>query len=241
MNTNILTKLQDFDTPTICNVIELFNVRPRTAGYMNAHIRANFPKLKPMVGYAATVTYQTAISPRNNDAKLQLTQQVEKFSELSGSPIIVSQDLDNPIVAATFGELMCTIFQAFGAVGIISNGAGRDLEQILAIDFPVFSNGTICSHGYIRTIDLHVPVHVGGIAVYPNDLLHGDANGVTTIPISIASDVADVAGEFIAAEQIILDSLHETPAQIHILKKALAEKNEHIAELRKRIASKRDA
>ena len=36
----VLDRLRRFDTPTICNVLELFGVRPRTAGYTDARIRA---------------------------------------------------------------------------------------------------------------------------------------------------------------------------------------------------------
>ena len=52
-----------------------------------------------------------------------------------------------------------------------------------------------------------VPVVVGGITVYQGDLLHGDRNGVTTIPPEIADQVADGCKEFAAAEQIIFDYL----------------------------------
>ena len=47
-----LKRLAHFDTPTICNVIELFDVRPRIRGYMDGRIVANFPELPPMVGFA---------------------------------------------------------------------------------------------------------------------------------------------------------------------------------------------
>ena len=53
---SVLEKLRQFDTPTICNVIELFDVRPRTDGFMDDRIRANFPDLKPMVGFASTAS-----------------------------------------------------------------------------------------------------------------------------------------------------------------------------------------
>src|SRR5262245_26794815 len=43
-----LTKLAQFDTPTICNVIELFDVRPRYSGFMNGQIKSNFPEMPPM-------------------------------------------------------------------------------------------------------------------------------------------------------------------------------------------------
>ena len=45
-----IDKLSQFDTPTICNVIELFEVRPRNVGYMNHRVQAQFPEFAPMVG-----------------------------------------------------------------------------------------------------------------------------------------------------------------------------------------------
>ncbi len=56
-----------------------------------------------------------------------MDQQVAAFAELPGPPIVVYQDVDNPVASATFGEVMCTTYQSFGAKGIITSGAGRDL------------------------------------------------------------------------------------------------------------------
>jgi 4-hydroxy-4-methyl-2-oxoglutarate aldolase len=197
---DVLAKLRTFDTPTICNIIELFAVRPRNAGYMDARIRACFPEMPPMVGLAATATFRSSGPPREKDAYASTEDQVARFAELSGPPVVVFQDLDDPPAAATFGEIMCTVYQAFGAVGLVTSGAGRDLDQVQAIGFPVFTNGAICAHGYCHILHVHVPVHVGGIVVYPDDLIHGDRNGVTTIPRPIAAEVADVGEEFVAAE-----------------------------------------
>ena len=119
------------------------------------------------------------------------------------------QDLDEPTAAATFGEVMCTTYQTFGAAGLITSGAGRDLDQVRDIGFPAFTNGTICAHGYCHTLAVNVPVTVGGICVYPGDLLHGDCNGVTTIPEEIASEVPDACEELMAAESIIMNYLKE--------------------------------
>ena len=49
-----LDTLATFDSPTICNVIELFEVRPRNTGYMDHRVQCNFPEFAPMVGFAAT-------------------------------------------------------------------------------------------------------------------------------------------------------------------------------------------
>ena len=99
---------------------------------------------------------------------------------------------------------MCTSYKSFGAKGLITSGAGRDFEQVKPLEFPVYCDGLICSHGYPQILDVHVPVHVGGIAIQPGDLIHGDANGVTTIPHDIAFEVAHLCEEFIAAEEILI-------------------------------------
>jgi len=143
----VFNTLRSFDTPTICNVIELFEVRPRNTGYMDARIRACFPELPPMVGFAATATFRASAPPGQGGAYAGLADQLERFGELAGPPVVVFQDLDDPVVAATFGEVMCSTYRAFGAAGLITSGAGRDLEQVRAIDFPVFTTGAICSHG----------------------------------------------------------------------------------------------
>jgi regulator of RNase E activity RraA len=232
----VLNKLRTFDTPTICNLIELFEVRPRNSGYMDARIRACFPEMGPMVGFAATATFRSAALPRGSDAYASIETQVERFGELPGPPVVVFQDLDEPPAAATFGEVMCTTYQAFGAVGLITSGGGRDLEQVQALNFPVFTGGTICAHGYCHIPDVHVPIHAGGIVVYPGDLLHGDLNGVTTIPLDIATELADIGDEFVAAERIILDSMRGGSPPLKRLKEARAEAAARIAKLRSQVS-----
>jgi regulator of RNase E activity RraA len=236
INQQTLYKLQKFDTPTICNLIELFDVRPRNLGYMDARIVAAFPEMPPIVGYAATATFRSGAPPRKGDAYSELGQQVEQFTTLSGPPIVVFQDLDDPPVAATFGEVMCTIYQAFGAVGLITSGAGRDLEQVRAIDFPVFTSGTICSHGYNHIPQVHVPVRVGGLAVFPDDLLHADRNGVTTIPVDIAGEVADIGDEFVAAEATVLEAMRRGTPTPALLAEARAEMAAQVRQLSQRVS-----
>ena len=203
-----LDLLGRFDTPTICNVIELFDVRPRDQGYMDHRIRGAFPEMPPMVGLAATAAFRSAGEPSGTDVYASLDDQIEQFERLGGPAVVVYQDLDDPPAAAVFGELMCTTYRTFGSAGLVTNGAGRDLDQVRALGFPVFTGSTISAHGYCRTLHVGLQVRVGGLVVSEGDLLHGDLNGVTSIPRRIAADVAEVAGEFVAAEAIVLDYLN---------------------------------
>lgn len=201
----VLAKLGQFDTPTICNVIELFDVRPRNAGYMDGRIKCNFSQFPPMVGFAVTSSFRSDAPPAGGDVYGGMDKQVELFAKVGGPAVVVFQDLDDSPVAATFGEVMCSTYKAFGSTGLITSGAGRDLDQVAAIKYPVFTGSTICSHAYCHMLNIGVPVRVGGLVVNTGDLLHGDSNGVTSIPIDIAAELVDITPEFITAEKIVLD------------------------------------
>lgn len=230
-----LEELAQFDTPTVCNVIELWDIRPRHTGYMNDSIKACFPKMPPMVGYALTSTFRSMAPPRGGDVYGSMTKQVEAFAELPGPPVVVFQDLDDPTAAATFGEVMCTTYQAFGAKGLVTSGTGRDLDQVEAIGFPVFTNGATCAHGYCHIPSIGLPVTVGGITVFNGDLLHGDLNGVTTIPHEIASEIAEACRELMAAEQIVLDYCKGSQITPSGLGEARAACADRVAQLGKRL------
>lgn len=233
-----LSRLTQYDTPTICNTIELYEIRPRNQGYMDGRIRACFPEMSPIAGFAATATMRCDAPRRSGDVYSSLDEQVAHFGELPGTPIVVYQDLDDPAVAATFGEIMCSTYKAFGAAGLITSGAARDLDQVRRIGFPAFSNGAICSHGYSHTVDLHRPVRVGGITIHPGDLLHADANGVTTIPLEIAAEIADAAAEYCAAEAIVLDYLKLGPPEPKAYAEARGGMMAAIGALSKRVRAK---
>ena len=233
-----LRLLAQYDTPTISNTIELFEIRPRNQGHMDGRIRACFPEMPPAVGYAATATMRCAFPRREGDVYGSLDEQVARFAELPGPPIVLFQDLDDPPVAATFGEIMCTTYQSFGAAGLITSGAARDLDQVRRIGFPAFSNGAICSHGYSHIVDLHRTVRVGGITIQPGDLIHADANGVVTVPVEIAAEVGEVAAEFAAAEAHVLEYLKTGKPEVKAFAEARKAMMSDLAALSRRVRKK---
>ena len=223
--------LRAYDTPTICYVIEVFAVRGRHEGYMDARIRTSFPEMGVLVGYAATATYRAAAPTREGDVNSALDEQVATFAQVPAPPIVVFQDLDAPAVGASFGEVMCTTYKSFGAAGLVTSGAARDLEQVRGIGFPAFSDGAIPSHGYGHIVALMMPVRVGGLTVYPGDLLHGDCNGVVVIPHAVADAVVALCGESVAAEEVVLEYLQGGEVSVEGLRAARAKSKRRIGEL----------
>lgn len=227
-----LAALQRFDTPTICNAIELFEVRPRTAGYMNREIAACFPELPPMVGYAVTTTFRSS-QPAGTDIDPGVSSRlISSFADLPGQAVVVFQDLDDPPAGATFGDGMCLTYKTFGAVGLITSGAARDIDNVRSLQFPCFSHGVMSGHGYCHFEETGIPVDVGGLTIRPGDLLHGDCNGVVTIPTEIAAAVPYACEQYLKYEALVLDPLRAGRADLTEHQQAIQEMQARLAELK---------
>src|SRR5207244_7222250 len=121
------------------------------------------PRPRPTCGSASPAPVRSHAPSRAGTGSAGPAEQVTAFAHGPRPPVVVFQDLDVPSAAATFGEVMCSTYKAFGAVGLITSGAGRDLDQVEALSFPCFTNGTMCAHGYCHIPQIQVPVHVGGV------------------------------------------------------------------------------
>ena len=226
-----IEQLRRFDTPTVLNVVELFDVRPHHHGYLNGSVRALFPELPPMVGFAFTATY-TGTSPGQGIA---LGEMVEAFPAVPEPRVIVYQSLDSPPAAAIFGDISCSVFKQLGCAGLVTDGAGRDLELIRPLAFPCFASSVIASHGYARATAVGVPVNVAGQEIRPGDLLHGDANGVAVVPLDIAAVVARTCGSMQTAESSLLRKVNAPGATMTEVSRAHREFLAELAEIRRAI------
>jgi regulator of RNase E activity RraA len=118
---------------------------------------------------------------------------------------LVIEDIDEkPGFGALFGEIHANIAVALGCVAHLTNGAVRDLPGIQASGLQSFARNVAVSHAYAHIIDFGEPVRIGGLQIQPGDLLHGDQHGVVSIPVSIASEIPDVAAKLVAEERELL-------------------------------------
>jgi 4-hydroxy-4-methyl-2-oxoglutarate aldolase len=229
-----LTLLAQVDSPTVANVIELFGIRSQVAGYANDTLKAIYPELPPAVGYAVTATFRAGYPAEADSSYGSMPQMIEQALERPGPYLAVFQDLDEPTRAATYGEVMATTFQAFGFVGLITSGAGRDIEQVRRLHLPCWASSIVVSHGYPQILDTAVPVQVAGLRINPGDLLHADANGIVQIPHSIAAGVAQLCAPFIQAEEITLSYLRAPNPTVAGYRQAVGEMQSAMAALRER-------
>lgn len=188
-------ELREFDSPTVANAIELFQVRDRTEGYASMELRCFFPDLKPMVGYAITCTADS--TTRGPKRRRALHELFDALNAASGPTVVVVQNVGEDRLKSCFvGDMICTAYNRLGAVGMITNGGVRDLSGIRqkTPDFHIFAAGTVVSHGIaLIPLEVNVPVTICGLPVQPGDLLHGDESGLVKVPLDIAESIAEKA------------------------------------------------
>ncbi len=200
-----LDALRSFDSPTIANAIEAFEVRGLIEGFMGLDIKCRFPDMGVMLGYAVTATADSMTPRRPKDRRPVL----ELWRTLEASPnpaVLVFQDVGpKPLQSCHFGDNMAHIAMRLGALGLITNGGVRDLEEVEAIGFQYFAAGTVVSHGNHGIVDVSVPVVLSGVRIEPGDLIHSDKNGVVVIPGEIAEVVAKEAMQVRERESKIVE------------------------------------
>jgi regulator of RNase E activity RraA len=204
LNAEQIAELKTFDTPTVCNAIEKFNLRKKTEGFTSPLIRSIFPEREPLVGYACTakISAATKASPQDEETLYRYYQSIK---DCPAPAISVIQDTDAQCVGSFWGEVQTTIHKALGCMGTITNGGVRDLTEADEMGFTYFASCVLVSHAYIHMERTGTPVQIGGLTINSGDLLHADRHGVVLIPSEIAFEVAEACRLMQRAEGPVLN------------------------------------
>jgi len=108
-----------------------------------------------------------------------------------------------------WGELLSTAARNSGCVGVVVDGAVRDVARMREMSFPVYARETVIydSKDRQRVIDIDVVVEIDGIAFAPGDLVIADEDGIAVVPQAVELAVVRRAWAKVHAENEVRDAI----------------------------------
>lgn len=179
-----ILQLKRWNTPTIYNGWEQLTKHDRTKDGFNLEPTTDYmPELGPMVGYAVTVRIEPS-NPVHAGRKGDFAEEYREYiASIPGPKIVVVQDLDHPnIVGSYWGEVNSSIHKALGCIGTITDGAIRDVDEMMNAGFKALARRLCVGHAYSVPVDWNCEVEVFGRSIQPGQLIHADKHGFLAIP-----------------------------------------------------------
>ncbi len=209
-----------------------------TVGYMEVGVMD--PKIAPLwrdvkemshriAGIAVTVRYGPTNRPMHPGVDLTDPENYDEYrewrgmwySEISPEPfmehikegsVIVIDNKDDNDTGST-GSFNIMTWQDAGAVGVVSAGGIRDIDEIILQQNPVYTNyydrGRGERIGRNEIIDVQRPVVVGGVLVHPGDVVVADSDGVVVVPRRVAVRVGQIAYQELVADMANRRAIYE--------------------------------
>jgi regulator of RNase E activity RraA len=224
-----LDALCAFDTPTICNALEIAAPERRAFGFNRRPLLAPLPGAKPVVGYARTATIRAREpSRKSRDEAREL--RLKYYAHVAEAPlpsIVVMQDVDGPDrgFGAFWGEVQSNVHKALGCAGVVTDGSVRDIDA-WAPGFFVLAGSVMPSHAHVDVVEIGGTVSVAGMVVAANDLVHADRHGAVVIPRASVAKVIEAAALLARREMVLLDAARKPGFSVNDLRDAFSRMDE---------------
>src|SRR5690349_24410936 len=224
-----LDALRAFDTPTICNALELVAPARRALGFTRRPLFAAFPEMKPVVAFARTAIIRSREPhPRGREEAKEV--RLGYYQHIADEPLpslTVIQDIDAPDTGfgAFWGEVQTHVHKGLGCTGVITDGSVRDLDA-MASDFFVLAGSIMPSHAHVHLVEFGGTVTVGGMGVSPNDIIHADRHGAVVIPPEAVSKIPEAVDLLTRREKVLIEASKQPGFSVDRLRQAYREQDD---------------
>ena len=223
LNEQELADLKKWDTPSVCNALEILVPSRRMRGFTLETLLCAHPEYPPMVGYARTAMLRAMHEPEKTEDELT-EESLEYYQYVQDGPrpsVIVVQDMDPiPGYGSFWGEVNSTIHQGLGALGTITNGCVRDIPAC-APGFQFISAHIRPSHSWDHVVAFGCEVTVSGMEVKSGDLIHADRHGAVVIPHAVAREVPATCELVARKEAVIIEAARRPDFSVEVLREAV--------------------
>ena len=199
-NSRLLKEIEKYDTPAVSNAVASYPADTENClrlyspwsqnWYSNSDLRCNTPENGCKAGYAVTYVIGEP-EPGWNGLSYE---DVLRAIDASPKPVVVvcKQDFSENLKkkAGILGDMLGNTFKKLGACAVISDGPGRDVDEVAKLGIQYLTNGVAPGHGITSIKAVNVPVSVCGMDVAPGEIICCDKQGACKFPASSLEDVA---------------------------------------------------
>lgn len=196
----LMKELEQYDSGTIANVVAGYPKRDKYCigiydpwevnWYTDNTLTNMFPEKGARVGVAATCKQTIASAAFKGLSMNDFLKSIDQTMSPTIAVIEVMLPDHCKNRAATIGGNIMTAAKKLGVVGCITNGQGRDVEEIYETDIVCLTAGLSPAHGEVMVSAVDVPVTVGSMDVMPGDIIHVDVSGAVKFPAKYLEEVA---------------------------------------------------
>jgi hypothetical protein len=224
-----LKALTAWDTPTICNALEVVAPSRRAYGFTRRPVVACFPEMKPVVAFARTALIRSR-EPNARDSDSAAKMRIGYYEHIAAQPmpsLAVIQDIDAPDTGfgAFWGEVQTHVHAGLGCAGVITDGSVRDLDA-MAPNFVVLAGSIMPSHAHVHLVDFGGTVSVFGMVVSANDVIHCDRHGAVVVPYDAVEKIPAAIDLLTRREKVVIEASKRPGFSIEDLRKAFREQSE---------------
>jgi 4-hydroxy-4-methyl-2-oxoglutarate aldolase len=182
VNLSLIEQLREFETPLITEAMAAMGCQKPENYYLGKDVRLLTHLAEPMVGIALPLIADTS-TPGNTPDVEDLWACYEMIARSSLPVVVVVKTIGSrPRHECVLGDGMSKILKTSGSCGLITDGGARDIERINKVGYAVFGSGALSNHAHVIIRLARKPVQIAGIDISPDDLVHGDADGIVVIP-----------------------------------------------------------
>ena len=200
-------RFEKLSTTNVSDALDALGYKGATYG-----IRPMMPNWGKCVGPAVTVKMTAAGETK---AKHHLGVKAIEAAE-QGDIIII--DNGGRIDTSCWGGILANGAKMKGISGVVIDGACRDLDDCVEIDFPVYARGTVVAtaRGRIMEEATNVMIQFGGVQVRPGDIVMGDRSGVVILPQEHIEEVLDKAEALYTKEENMIRDIRNGQSMMDV-------------------------